>query len=85
MGGLDLSLVALLVYLYQSLFEAVHSGVLQILLQQPLNRTDPETPLLQPLTTLQPFFQLQPSTSTTQLYVASRPSQHHFLSLASYY
>ncbi|TKC42967.1 hypothetical protein EI555_006781 [Monodon monoceros] len=42
-------------------------------------------PLLQTLTTLQPFFQSQPLESATQLSFVTRTSQHHFLSLTSYY
>ncbi|MCI3727308.1 hypothetical protein MQC61_23735, partial [Escherichia coli] len=41
-------------------------------------------PLLQPPTTLQPFFQSQPSDSASQLSSVSGTSQHHFLSLAPY-
>ena len=49
-----------------------------LLLQQRLDGTNPGSPLLQPPTTLQPFFQSQPPESATQLSAITGTSHHFF-------
>ena len=55
-----------------------------LLLQQCLTRTDPAMPHPPASSPLQTFFQSQTWDPTTQLSLASRTSQHHFLSLTHY-